>query len=62
MSGTKDGGVKSRNKILEKDPDFYKKIGAKGGRNGHTGGFAGDSKRAREIGYKGLEKRWGFKK
>lgn len=32
MSGTKDGGNKTKKKVLEKDPDFYKKIGSKGGK------------------------------
>lgn len=40
MSGTKAGGRKAAatNKLRHGD-DFYKNIGAKGGRNGHTGGF-----------------------
>lgn len=43
MSGTKAGGLKARERNLEKyGPDFYKRIGAKGGRNGKTGGFASD--------------------
>jgi hypothetical protein len=32
---------------------FYKKIGAKGGRNGHTGGFFADRELARIAGAKG---------
>lgn len=32
--------MKARDKNLAKDPDFYRKIGAIGGRNGRTGGFA----------------------
>jgi general stress protein YciG len=40
MAGTKTGGQKAAATNLERDPDFYKKIGAKGGRNGRTGGFA----------------------
>lgn len=53
MSGTKTGGEKAavKNKHRYGD-DFYKKIGAKGGANGHTGGFAyGDN--ARKFGTKG---------
>ena len=42
MAGTKAGGLKARERNLAKDPDFYKKIGAKGGRNGRTGGFASE--------------------
>ena len=40
MAGTKAGGKKAAQKNLAKDPNFYAKIGAKGGRNGRTGGFA----------------------
>ena len=41
MAGTVRGGKKAAetNKKFHGD-DFYKKIGAIGGRNGHTGGFA----------------------
>lgn len=43
MAGTKAGGLKAKQRNLEKyGPDFYKRIGAKGGRNGKTGGFASD--------------------
>jgi general stress protein YciG len=31
MAGTKIGGVKAAQKNKERDPDFYKKIGRKGG-------------------------------
>lgn len=40
MSGTLEGGLKARDKNLAKDPNFYKTIGALGGRAGNTGGFA----------------------
>lgn len=40
MAGTREGGLKARDRNLAKDPNFYSKIGTKGGRNGHTGGFA----------------------
>jgi uncharacterized protein len=40
MAGTKAGGKKAAAKNLAKDPNFYAKIGAKGGKNGRTGGFA----------------------
>lgn len=53
MAGTKIGGIKTRNKNLASDPFFYQKIGAKGGRNGNTGGFAANHKLAREAGKKG---------
>jgi general stress protein YciG len=39
MAGNKIGGIKARAKILARDPDFYKKIGQRGGQNGNTGGF-----------------------
>lgn len=40
MAGTRAGGLRARDMNLRRDPDFYKKIGQKGGRNGNTGGFA----------------------
>ena len=41
MAGTKLGGLKAAatNK-LRHGADFYAQIGKKGGKNGHTGGFA----------------------
>lgn len=41
MSGTIEGGRKAAatNKRIH-GKDFYHRTGAKGGRNGHTGGFA----------------------
>lgn len=55
MVGTKAGGVKAAKTNYERHgKDFYRNIGAKGGRNGHTGGFAAmDSERVRECGRKG---------
>lgn len=54
MSGTKSGGMKARNTNYERHgDDFYKRIGAKGGRNGHTGGFAANRELARIAGKKG---------
>lgn len=40
MAGTKEGGLKAAQtcKALYGD-DFYQKVGAKGGKNGNTGGF-----------------------
>ena len=61
-SGTKSGGLKAKLRNLEKDPDFYRNIGRKGGQNGHTGGFASmsvgkdgltGSERARLVGQRG---------
>lgn len=53
MAGTKAGGQKAAAKNLAKDPNFYAKIGAKGGRNGNTGGFAANPELARIAGAKG---------
>lgn len=54
MSGTKDGGRKAKETNLRKHgSDFYKRIGAKGGRNGHTGGFAANRELASIAGRKG---------
>lgn len=44
MAGTKAGGQKAAAKNLAKDPNFYAKIGARGGQNGRTGGFASSEK------------------
>ena len=54
MSGTKLGGMKAAATNKEKyGLGFYGRIGAKGGMNGHTGGFASNPKLAREAGAKG---------
>lgn len=53
MSGTVSGGKKAAAKNLARDPDFYKKIGAIGGKNGTTGGFAANRELARIAGAKG---------
>lgn len=37
--GTKDGGKAAAKTNKANDPDFYRIIGSKGGRNSHTGGF-----------------------
>lgn len=51
MAGTQAGGVAAattnRNRF---GADFYKAIGAKGGRNGHTGGFHGNPQLASRAG------------
>ena len=54
MSGTKIGGLRAAytNK-LRHGLNFYAEIGAKGGRNGHTGGFAANPELARIAGKKG---------
>ena len=54
MVGTKAGGIKAAKTNLEKHgADFYKRIGKKGGQNGHTGGFAANPALARVVGAKG---------
>lgn len=43
MAGNKAGGIKARQTNIERHgEDFYRRIGSKGGKNGHTGGFASD--------------------
>lgn len=51
MAGTQQGGKQAAktNKELY-GSDFYKRIGAIGGRNGTTGGFAANRELAREAG------------
>lgn len=54
MAGTKTGGKKAAATNLERHgKDFYREIGAKGGRNGHTGGFASNPELAKIAGAKG---------
>ncbi|WP_232736325.1 general stress protein [Candidatus Minimicrobia vallesae] len=45
--------LKGCSKNLARDPDFYAKIGRKGGKNGRTGGFAANPALARIAGAKG---------
>lgn len=54
MAGNKEGGKKCAvtNKKTYGE-DFYRKIGAIGGKNGHTGGFAANPELARVAGRKG---------
>lgn len=54
MAGTKEGGKKAAatNKTRH-GKDFYATIGAKGGKLGHTGGFAANRELARIAGAKG---------
>lgn len=54
MPGTKAGGLKARQSNYERHGnDFYKRIGAKGGRNGHDGGFRANPALAVVAGAKG---------
>lgn len=57
MAGTRAGGIKAslKNKQLHGE-DFYQRIGRKGGKNGHTGGFASNPELAKEAGRKGGKK------
>lgn len=56
MAGNRTGGIKARDKNIARDPDFYRKIGHKGGINGHTGGFAANPELAKIAGAKGGKK------
>ena len=55
MAGTAKGGKKAARTNMEKyGHEFYAEIGRKGGRNGHTGGFASMTpEQVRECGRKG---------
>lgn len=54
MSGTKEGGLAAAQSNKQRHGiDFYKIIGAKGGRAGHTGGFFANRELARLAGQKG---------
>jgi general stress protein YciG len=54
MAGTKAGGKAAAETNKKKYGDnFYAKIGAKGGQNGHTGGFFADRELARAAGARG---------
>jgi general stress protein YciG len=54
MAGTVAGGKKAAktNKAKYGD-DYYSELGRKGGKNGHTGGFASNPELARIAGAKG---------
>lgn len=43
MSGTREGGLKSSKKIMDREPDFFKRIGSKGGTISRGGGFASEN-------------------
>lgn len=40
MAGTKEGAAKTRDINLARNPNHYSEIGAVGGKNSNTGGFA----------------------
>ena len=51
MAGTKDGGkAAAKTNKTRHGKDFYARIGAKGGKNGNTGGFAANRDLARKAG------------
>lgn len=57
MSGTREGGLKSRDANLQRHgKDFYSRIGRMGGKNGHTGGFAANPELAKIAGRIGGKK------
>lgn len=54
MAGTRAGGKKAAKTTKEKHgKDFFRQIGAVGGRKGTTGGFAANRELARIAGAKG---------
>lgn len=53
LSDSVAGGKKAAAVNMTKDPDFYRKIGAIGGKNGNTGGFASNPKLAKLAGARG---------
>ena len=53
MAGTIAGGRAAARTNLANDPDFYKRIGAMGGKKGNTGGFHNNPELARIAGKKG---------
>jgi len=54
MAGTKQGGQAAAATNKSKyGSDFYAKIGAQGGKKGHTGGFYANRELARIAGAKG---------
>lgn len=54
MAGTSAGGKLAAEKNKQRHgADFYARIGAKGGKNGRTGGFAANPELARIAGAKG---------
>lgn len=54
MAGTRAGGLKAAETNKKKYGDnWFATIGAKGGKNGHTGGFAANPELARIAGSKG---------
>ena len=53
MAGTKEGGKKAATSNKSREPGFYARIGAIGGKKGKTGGFFANRELARTAGKKG---------
>lgn len=54
MAGTELGSKKATATIYKKyGKDYYKRLGARGGKNGHTGGFFANRELAKRAGHKG---------
>jgi len=49
MPGTSQGSKLAAQKNLANDPDYYRKLGAIGGRASNSGGFAADREMARRA-------------
>jgi general stress protein YciG len=57
MAGTRTGAAKAQKTIKKKyGKGFYARIGAMGGKLGHTGGFAANPELAKIAGRKGGKK------
>ena len=57
MAGTKEGGkAAAATNVRRYGKDFYARIGAIGGKKGHTGGFFANRELARTAGAKGGRK------
>lgn len=50
MAGTREGAKKAVAKIKERDPGFFERIGAIGGKKSTTGGFYADRELAKRAG------------
>lgn len=53
MPATREGGLKAAKTNKSREPDFYKRIGAMGGRKSRGGGFAYNREKTVEAGRKG---------
>lgn len=59
MNTRQEGGKRAAKKVKETyGEDFFKKIGALGGKKSTGGGFTGDPERAAKAGRKGIAIRW----